>query len=75
MNTGFIYGINKSEMKADLKRLIKRYGGEWVAFNEGLGKVVASGKKAKTVFDRASKKVTGTPFLFKVPVKLEAYVG
>ena len=64
-----------NKMKIDLKKLIKKYGGEWIALNEGLIKVVARGKHATQALEIANKKGTKTPFLFKVPTKLKAYVG
>ena len=62
-------------MKIDLEKLIKKYGGKWVALDEELGEVVANGEQAKAVFNKAKKNGVKIPFLFKVPVKLQAYIG
>lgn len=62
-------------MNIDLEKLIKKYGGSWVAFNEDVNKVVASGKNAKAVFIMAQDKGIKIPNLFKVPSKLIAYIG
>jgi len=62
-------------MKIDLNKLIKTHGGQWVALNEALEKVVSNGKDAKIVLEKAQKKGIRIPYLFKVPTKLVAYIG
>jgi len=62
-------------MNLDLKRLIKKYGGFWVAFNEDSSRVIASGKKAQKVYDEAKKKGSDIPKLYKVPNKYIPIIG
>jgi len=62
-------------MKIDLNKLIKTYGGQWVALNEKLEKVVSNGKDAKKVLEKAQKRGIETPYLFKIPTRLVAYIG
>ena len=62
-------------MNLDLKRLIKSYGGNWVALNENSSRVIASGKKAQKVYDEAKKKGSEIPKLYKVPNKYIPYIG
>ena len=62
-------------MNLDLKRLIKYYGGSWVALNEKSSRVIASGKKAQKVYDEAKKKSSAIPKLYKVPNKYLPYIG
>lgn len=62
-------------MEIDLKKLIKKYGGKWVALNEDSSEVVASGKKAKKVYNEAKKKGSEVPKLYKVPRKYVPYIG
>ncbi len=62
-------------MNIDLKKLIKRYGGQWVALNESSSRVIASSKKAQKAYDEAKKKGSEIPKLYKVPVKYVPYIG
>ena len=62
-------------MKIDLQYAIKKYGGMWVVLDKDLKRVVVSGKRAKTVYESATKKGMKIPYLFKVPTKLTAYIG
>jgi hypothetical protein len=62
-------------MNLDLKRLIKNYGGRWVALNENSSRVIASGRKAQKVYDAAKKKGSETPKLYKVPKRYLPYIG
>lgn len=62
-------------MNLDLKRLIKKYGGNWVALNENSSRVIASGNKAQKVYDEAKMKGSEIPKLYKVPNKYIPYIG
>lgn len=62
-------------MNLDLKRLIKNYGGNWIALNENSSRVIASGKKAQKVYDEAKKKGSKIPKLYRVPNKYIPYIG
>ena len=59
----------------DLKKLIKQYGGKWVAVKPQTNNVVASGGNAKEVYMNAQKKGLKIPTLFKVPTKYTPYIG
>lgn len=62
-------------MTKDLTSVYKKYKGSWVAFDKDYSRVIASGKNASTVFNKAKKKTNKTPKLFKVPSNLTAYIG
>lgn len=62
-------------MKLDFKKLIKNYGGNWVALDHDSSRVIASGKKAQKVYDEAKKKGSKIPKLYKVPQKYVPYIG
>jgi hypothetical protein len=62
-------------MKLDLKRLIKKYGGKWVALNNNSSRVLVSGKNAQKVYKEAKSKGSKTPKLYKVPRKYIPYIG
>lgn len=62
-------------MKVNIQSLIKKYSGQWIALDEGMGKVITSGRNAKKVFSEAQFKYKKTPFLFKVPTKVVGYIG
>lgn len=62
-------------MNLDLEKAIRKYGGKWVVIDDDLGKVVISGSKATDVYKIVKKRGYQTPHLFKVPVKLTAYIG
>lgn len=62
-------------MNINLEKLIKNHGGQWVALDENLEKVIASSKSAKTALNKAEKKGIKIPHLFKVPTRLIAYIG
>ena len=55
--------------------MVKKYGGKWVAMKPYTSSVVASGERAKEVYEEAQKKGYKIPTLFKVPVKLTPYIG
>ena len=75
MVTFISWFLYNSFMNLNLKRLIKNYGGNWIAFNEDSSKVIASGKKAMKVYDEAKKKGSDIPKLYKVPNKYLPYIG
>ena len=60
---------------SNLAKLIKNYGGLWVALKPETERVVSSGKKATKVYSEAQKKGENIPTLFKVPTKHVAYIG
>ena len=62
-------------MKSDLIKLIKNYGGKWVALKPDTEFVVSSGKDAKKVYREAQEKGVEIPTLFKVPTKYTPYIG
>jgi len=62
-------------MKLDYKRLIKNYGGRWVALNVDSSRVLVSGKKAEKVYEQAKEKGYEIPKLYKVPRKYLPYIG
>lgn len=69
---------NKPElnsMKSNLLKLIKNYGGKWVALKPNTESVISSGKDAKKVYEDAQKKGVRIPTLFKVPTKYIPYIG
>ena len=61
-------------MNINIEKLIKSYGGDWVALDENLEKVVASAKHAKDALNKAEKKGVKVPHLFKVPTRLIANI-
>lgn len=58
-----------------MQKLIKKFGGKWVALKPNSETVVSSGQSAKKVFSEAQKKGVRIPTLFKVPVKYIPYIG
>jgi hypothetical protein len=61
-------------MIRDLDKLIKKYGGLWVAFKPETDLVVSSGKDVKEVWEKAKKRIS-RPVLFKVPVDNLPFIG
>ena len=59
----------------NLKKLIKKHGGKWVALNENSSKVVASSKSAKIVYQKARESGFEVPLLYKVPTRDIPYIG
>lgn len=59
----------------DMRNLIKKYSGQWVALDVSMEKIIANGKDIKKVFTEAGSKYKKTPFLFKVPTELIGYIG
>ena len=59
----------------NLKKLIKKYGGKWIALNEDSSRVIASSGSAKRVYEEAKKDGYKIPLLYKVPQKDLPYIG
>lgn len=62
-------------MAIDWTRIYKKYKGLWVALKSDEKTVIASGKTAKEVWDKAHKKGFNKPILTRMPAKLVSYVG
>ena len=62
-------------MNSNLEKLIKKFGGKWVALKPETERVVASGKSVKKVYKDALKKGIDVPTMFKVPSKYVPYIG
>jgi len=58
-----------------MEKLIKRFGGKWVALKPNTQQVLSSGRNAKKVYEEAQKKGVNIPTLFKVPIKYIPYIG
>lgn len=58
-----------------MEKLIKKFGGKWVALKPDTELVLASGKSAKKVYKEAQKQGISIPTLFKVPTKYVPYIG
>ncbi len=58
-----------------MEKLIKKFGGKWVALESDTERVLASGTDAQKVYKAAQKKGISIPTLFKVPVKYIPYIG
>lgn len=58
-----------------MQKLIKKFGGKWVALKPNSETVVSSGSSAKKVFKEAQKKGVKIPTLFRVPSKYMPYIG
>jgi len=61
-------------MAIDWTQLFDKYKGQWVALKDDEKTVIASGKSAKEVWDKARQKVP-KPILMQVPEEVLAYVG
>lgn len=59
----------------DWTHIYKKYKGLWVGLAQDEKTVLAFGKTAKGVFDKAQKKGYPNPILTKMPQKLVNYVG
>lgn len=62
-------------MAIDWTKIYKKYRGLWVGLKDDEKTVVASGKTAKEVMERAEKKGYKKPILTKMPERLIPYVG
>ena len=59
----------------NIMKLIKKYGGKWVAVKPDTDLVISSGDNAKKVYSEAKKKGVAIPTLFKVPGKYVPNIG
>ena len=62
-------------MAIDWTKIYEKYRGLWVALEDDQVTVVASGKTAKEAQEKAQKKGTIQPILFRVPSEVLPYVG
>ncbi|MBU1031879.1 hypothetical protein KKE03_03090 [Patescibacteria group bacterium] len=62
-------------MAIDWTHIYKKYKGLWVALKDDEKTVLASGKTAKSVWDKARKEGYDRPILTRFPSKLTSYVG
>lgn len=62
-------------MAIDWTSIFKRHKGQWVAMKGDQKTVIASGKTAKQAIAAAKKKGQSEPFLFRVPLQSQPYVG
>ena len=62
-------------MAIDWTEICKKYKGLWVGLKEDERTVVASGKTAKEVMEKAEKSGYPKPILFRVPEKIVPYIG
>lgn len=62
-------------MAIDWTNLCKKYQGQWVALKDDEKTVVASGKTAKEVLEKAQNKGFKKPILFCVSAEIIPYVG
>ncbi len=62
-------------MSIDWTEIYKKYKGSWVALKNDEITVIASGKTAKEVLDKARKKGFDMPILANIPKQLTAYIG
>jgi len=62
-------------MNLNLEKLIKKFGGKWVAFKPETYQVLSSGKSIQKVYKEARNKGIDIPTLFKVPSKYVPYIG
>lgn len=59
----------------DFTDIVKKYEGLWVAFNDGLSEIVASGKDMDSVYTNALESGSKLPTLFKVPLQNVIFMG
>ncbi|OGK18411.1 hypothetical protein A3G67_03935 [Candidatus Roizmanbacteria bacterium RIFCSPLOWO2_12_FULL_40_12] len=62
-------------MAIDWTQIYKKYKGQWIALKEDEKTVIADGKTAKVVFEKAKKKGFLKPLLFRVPQENLPYFG
>ncbi len=62
-------------MAIDWTYIYKKYKGLWVALENDEKTVLASGKTAKSAWDRARNLGYDKPILTRLPSKLTSYVG
>lgn len=59
----------------DWTKICKKYAGLWVGFKKDEKTVVASGKTAQEVVEKAAQRGYSKTILFRVPTKIVPYVG
>ena len=62
-------------MAIDWTKTYKKYKGLWVALKKDQVTVVASGKNAREVLQKARTKGLSHPILFRVPTEILPYIG
>lgn len=62
-------------MAIDWTNIYKKYKGLWIGLKDDETTVVASGKTAREVMEKATKKGYTQPILFRVPTKVMPYIG
>ena len=62
-------------MNTSLEKLIKKFGGKWVALKPDTEQVLSSGSNIKKVYKEAQEKGVDIPTLFKVPSRYVPYIG
>lgn len=55
--------------------LFKQYNGLWIALKDDEKTVIASGRTARIVWDKAQKKGYKKPILTRMPEQLISYIG
>ena len=58
----------------DFTEIYKKYKGMWVALNDELSEVVASGNDIDSVYTKALGTGAKLPTLFKVPLQNRCYI-
>lgn len=62
-------------MAIDWTKIYQKYKGLWVALQDDEQTVIASGKTAKEVWDKAQNKGYKKPILTRMPDELVTYIG
>ncbi|OGI77088.1 hypothetical protein A3C57_02705 [Candidatus Nomurabacteria bacterium RIFCSPHIGHO2_02_FULL_33_12] len=62
-------------MQGDWTKIYKKYKGLWVALDHDEQTVLGVGKTVKDAINAAKKKTIKTPFLTRVPLDLNTFVG
>lgn len=62
-------------MPIEWTSIYRRFKGLWVALSDDEKTVIASGKTAKEVRDKARRKGHEVPIMARVPDRLSPYVG
>ncbi len=64
-----------TDMAIDWTNIYKKYKGLWIALKDDEKTVLASGKTAQSVWDKARRLGYDKPILTRFPSKLTSYVG
>ena len=67
-------GLQKTK-PIDLRQVLARYNGHWVALIPNTNKVAASGRKVKAVVEAAKKKGVESPVVLKARPAYGPYIG